>query len=104
MFTESHNNEPVAIPTDPESWTSNPPNLEPGLAVLTDMILSSIRNCDDVTYKIDAEPKTVKLLVTINEPEMVSFPTTVNNEPSNVKLLSAVTFGDEPLSVNIPLF
>jgi hypothetical protein len=50
----------VAKFTEPESYTSRPPNLEPGLAVLTVMILSETLNCDDVTYKIEDEPKTVK--------------------------------------------
>ena len=71
--------------------------------MLTVIILSATLSWDDVTYKIDDEPNTVKLLVTINEPDMVSSPTTLNNEPSNVKLLSTVAFGDEPLSVNITL-
>ena len=39
----------------------------------------------------------------VNEPDIVSLPTTVNSEPSNLKLLSTVALGEPPLRVNIPL-
>ena len=39
----------------------------------------------------------------VNEPDIVSLPTTVNSEPSNLKLLSTVALGELPLRVNIPL-
>jgi hypothetical protein len=41
--------------------------------------------------------------VIINDPEIVSLPTTLNNEPSKVKLLSTVAFGALPFKVNNPL-
>jgi len=93
----------VALLIEPESNTSKPPNLAPGFEVLTVIILSAILSCDDVTYNIEEEPNTVKSFVTINEPDIVSLPTTVSNEPSNLRLLSTVAFGEEPLSVKIPL-
>ena len=38
--TESHNKEPVnPVPVDPESLTAYPPNLIPGVAVFTVIIL-----------------------------------------------------------------
>jgi hypothetical protein len=54
-------------------------------------------------FWIDDDPKTVKFWVTINEPDIVSLPTTVSNEPSNLKLLSTVAFGALPFKVNNPL-
>jgi hypothetical protein len=39
--------------------------------VLTVIMLSSILNCEDVTYVIDDEPNTVRFSVIITEPDIV---------------------------------
>ena len=70
---ESHSNEPVLpVPIDPESVTDNPPNLTTGVAVLTVIILVPTLNWDDVTYKIEDVPNTVKFWVINNDPDIVA--------------------------------
>ncbi len=59
LFNESHKNDAVAF-EEPESYIFKPPNLSDGSFTFTEIYEVSTFNCDDVTYVIDAEPKTVK--------------------------------------------
>jgi hypothetical protein len=59
LFSESHKNEAVPF-AEPESYIFKPPNLSDGSLTFTEINEVSTFNCDDVTYTIEAEPKTVK--------------------------------------------
>jgi hypothetical protein len=80
-----------------------PAYLDDGENVFKVTIDVPITKFEELMFWIDDDPKTVKFWVTINEPDIVSLPTTVSNEPSNLKLLSTVAFGALPFKVNNPL-
>jgi hypothetical protein len=80
-----------------------PAYLDDGENVFKVTVDAPITKLEELMFWIDDDPNTIKSWVTVNEPDMVSLPTTVNNEPSNLKLLSTVALGELPLRVNIPL-
>ncbi len=66
--TESYRNDADTNGDDPESITAKPPNLAPGLIVLTVIRLVPILSVDSEIYVMDAEPNTVRFSLMVREP------------------------------------
>ena len=71
--TESYKNDAETNGLDPESITANPPNRTLGSNVLTVIKLVPMFNTDSEIYCIEAEPSTVRLFETSNEPVITTF-------------------------------